>query len=510
MTGPAPRPPAAAPGAAPDPAPGADPYDDEAYPAPYDPEPDPYDPHGDPYDPDHDPYDPGRDLHADPYADPYDLPGDGDSTGTSGEAPGLGAKAAIAASVADQGVAAFTNIIVLVVAARLSSAAGFAVFSMVYMVFTVLLGINVSYVGQALVLERGTARVRAACRSAAVFTALASTAIGLVMAAGLGVFARGATAHGLAVLGLVLPVVLTQDGLRYCFSALRLPHYALAGDTVRLLVAVPALAVQPHGAGPERLVAVWGVSAVPALLVAGALLWPRVRGARADVRAYVRRGHLGRRFVVEFGVGNATSQLAVVGLGLFAAPLAVGALRGATTLFGPMNVLFNSATGFGPPLLNRVRGTAGKVRATAVLAVALAWVAALWTLVLMLLPAHAGRQLLGDTWAASAALLAASGSQYAAIALGTSALLTLRVLRPRATLPIQVVFSLLSVAFMLAGYRVDGVYGAAWGLCAGSALKALALWLRIASVRRAGPAADDDVPGEDAEPVSAGSSAGPR
>ncbi|MEU6853688.1 hypothetical protein ABZ901_27650 [Actinacidiphila alni] len=413
-------------------------------------------------------------------------------------------------SVADQGVAAFTNIIVLVVAARLSSAAAFSVFSMVYMVFTVLLGINVSYVGQALVLERGADRVRAACRSAAAFTAVASAVIGLTMAGALA-FVPGGTARGLAVLGLVLPIVLTQDGLRYCFSALRLPHYALAADTVRLAVAVPALAMQPHGAGAVRLVAVWGLSAVPALLVAAALLAPKVKGAPVDLRTFVRRGHLGQRFVIEFGVGNATSQLAVVGLGLFAAPLAVGALRGATTLFGPMNVLFNSATAFGPPLLNRVRGADDKVRATAVLAVVLAWIAASWTIVLMLLPDHVGRQLLGDTWAASSSLLAASGSQYAGIALGTSALLTLRVLRPKATLPIQVVFSLASVALMLAGYRLDGVMGAAWGLCLGSAFKAAALWLRILAVKRSpAPAPAGQAPGPTAQGLTAGSSAGPR
>ncbi|HEY5835881.1 hypothetical protein [Streptomyces sp.] len=419
--------------------------------------------------------------------------------------PGAGTGLAVLASVADQAVSAFTNIVVLVVAARLSSAAAFSVFSMVYMVFTVLLGLNVSYVGQALVLERGSARVRAACRSAVVFTAGAATVVGAGMAGGLA-FVGGGTARGLAVLGLVLPVVLTQDGLRYCFSALRLPHCALAADTVRLLVVVPALAAQPQGAGAARLVAVWGVSALPALVVGGALLWPRVKDAPVDVGGYLRRGHLGRRFVVEFGVANAAGQLAVIGLGLFAAPLAVGALRGATTLFGPMNVLFNSATAFGPPLLGRVRGTDDKVRATAVLGIALAWTAVAWTVVLMLLPDHVGRRLLGDTWASSAALLPASGSQYAGIALGTSALLTLRVLRPRATLPIQVVFSLASVVFLLAGYRLDGVRGAAWGLCLGSALKAGALWRRITSVRRAPAPATDRAEAD----VRAEPSAGPR
>ncbi len=438
--------------------------------------------------------------HADPAA------GSGSAAGfaSDGDVAGLRTRSAIVSSVADQAVAALTNIAVLVVAARLSSAAAFSVFSMVYMVFTVLLGMNVSYVGQALVLERGSDRVRAACRSAVAFTALASSVIGAAMAAGL-FLATGPTARAVAVLGLVLPVVLTQDGMRYCFSALRLPHHALAADTVRLLVAVPALAAQPQGAGAVRLVAVWGLSAVPALLTGAVLLRPRLAGARADVGTYLRRGHLGQRFVVEFGVGNATSQLAVIGLGLFAAPLAVGALRGATTLYGPMNVLYNSATAFGPPLLNRVRGTDDKVRATAVLALALAWTAAAWTAVLMLLPDRVGRQLLGDTWTASAALLPASGSQYAGIALGTSALLTLRVLRPRATLPIQVVFSLASVVCMLGGYALDGVPGAAWGLCAGSALKAAALWRRIAVVRRAAdPAADR--PGH----VTAAASAGPH
>ncbi|MFD3456506.1 hypothetical protein ACFWVC_30585 [Streptomyces sp. NPDC058691] len=406
--------------------------------------------------------------------------------------PAPGAKAAIVCSVLDQGVAALTNILVLVVAARLSSAAGFSVFSMVYAVFSVLLGVGVSYVGQALVLERGEdSAVHAACRSAAGFVAVASTVVGATMAAVL-FFVPGPTARALAVLGLVLPLVLTQDGLRYCFSTLRLPHLALVGDVLRLAVALPALALQPHGTGPARLVAVWGLSAVPALLAGVALLAPRLRGAPSDLRRFLRKGHLGRRFVVEYGVGNASSQLAVVGLGLFASPLAVGALRGTTTLFGPMNVLFNSATAFGPPLLGRVPGMRGQVRATAVLAGVLAGVAAGWTAVLTALPDRLGRQLLGATWQAAEGLLPATGTQYAAIAAGTSALLTLRVLQPRATLPIQVVFSLASIAFMISGYALAAVPGAAWGLALGSALKAAVLWTRVSLVRREPTASGPD------------------
>lgn len=166
----------------------------------------------------------------------------------------------------------------------------------------------------------------------------------------------------------------------------------------------------------------------------------------------------------------------------------VGALRGATTLFGPLNVLFTSATGFGPPLLGRLATDRLRVRATVALAAVLAATAAGWATVLALLTGSAGRHLLGDTWPTAAALLPATGSQYAAMAVGTCGLLALRLLDPRTTLSIQVVFSLASVAFLTGGYVLGGVPGAAWGLCLGSVCKAIATWTRVARLTRPGAA----------------------
>ncbi|TLQ48631.1 hypothetical protein FEF34_33360 [Streptomyces marianii] len=393
---------------------------------------------------------------------------------------------AVVASVLDQAASSLTNIAVLVIAARVSTAQGFAAFSMVYLTFTVLLGLNTAYVGQVVVLTRGEAAATgAACRSGVSFTALAAVAGGaLLAAAGVATAVAGGSwaGHGGAflALGLVLPLVLVQDTLRYTFSTLRRPGLALAADTLRLLCVVPALLIQPQHTAPGLLVAVWGLSAVPALLLGLRLLWPRVRGARTDLRPYLRRGHLGQRFAVEFAVGNASSQLAVLGLGLFAAPLAVGALRGASTLFGPLNVLFNSVNAFGPPLLNRFGGPRATARAAAVLGLLLCAAGLAWGLVLHDLPDGAGRQLLGATWQSASSLLPATGAQYAVMGLGTCALVTLRVLSPRATLSVQVVFSLLSVVLMLGGYLLSGsALGAAWGLAAGSALKAVAAWTRV-------------------------------
>ncbi|MBT2477344.1 hypothetical protein [Streptomyces sp. ISL-94] len=399
---------------------------------------------------------------------------------------------AAVASVLDQAASSATNILVLVLAARLSSASGFADFSMVYVVFSVLLGLNMAYVGQSVVLEKGE-RLGMVCRSAAAFTGVASAVVGAVTAL-VGLLLPGPTGRAFLALGLVLPLVLLQDGLRYCFSALRAPERALAADVLRLVCVVAALAAQPSGTSAGRLVLAWGLSALPALGLGLWLLRPYVRGARADLRPYLRRGHLGQRFVVEFAVGNGSSQLAVLGLGVFATPLAVGALRGATTLFGPLNVLFNSANAFGPPVLGRLGGKRATVRATLLLGAVLAAVGAAWGTVLSLLPDRLGRELLGDTWAAAAALLPATGAQYAVMGLGTCALLTLRVLAPKATLSVQVVFSLLSVALLLTGYAVFGVAGAAWGLAAGSAAKAAASWLRVSRLPAPEPAHSPPAP----------------
>ncbi|WP_229925006.1 hypothetical protein [Streptomyces sulfonofaciens] len=395
----------------------------------------------------------------------------------------------MAASVLDQAASSLTNILVLVIAARVSTTTGFAAFSMVYLTFTVLLGLNVAYVGQALVLERGDEHaLGAACRSAVAFTACAACAAGGPLLLG-GLLAGGRQGGAFAALGLVLPLVLVQDGLRYAFSALRRPGRALAADTLRLLCVVPALVLQPQHATPARLVAVWGLSAVPALLLGLGLLRPFATGAAVRLRGYLRRGHLGMRFAVEFCVGNASSQLAVLALGLLADPLAVGALRGATTLFGPLNVLFTSVNAFGPPVLGRLGGRRATTRAAAALGAVLAALGLGWAAVLYALPASAGRHILGATWPSAAALLPATGGQYAVMGLGTCALVTLRVLTPRATLSVQVVFSLLTVVLMLTGYRVGGASGAAWGLAAGSALKATAAWLRVLRPRPAERAA---------------------
>lgn len=200
------------------------------------------------------------------------------------------ARTAVVCSVADQGVAALTNILVLVVAARLSTVADFARFSAVYLVFTVLLGVSGAYTGQPLVLRRGASdETRGACRSALGFTLLVSAVAGGLLAAVCAML-PGETARALTMLGIVLPVVLAQDTARYAFATLHAQHLALAADTLRLVCVLGTLAVQPHGTPAAWLVLVWGLSALPALLLSAAVLHRRTAGTPVLLKPLVRKG----------------------------------------------------------------------------------------------------------------------------------------------------------------------------------------------------------------------------
>lgn len=394
---------------------------------------------------------------------------------------GLGA----VASVLDQAASSATNILVLVLAARLSSAAGFAEFSMVYVTFSVLLGLNMAYVGQSLVLEKGE-RLGAVCRSAAAFTGAASAAAGAVLAV-VGLALPGSTGQAFLALGLVLPLVLLQDGLRYCFSALRTPERALAADALRLGCVVAALVAQPEGASAGRLVLVWGSRRCRR--------WPsacsccgRTYGASARTCVRTCGG-------ATWGSGSwsssrwATAQASSPSWAwassrpprrrrppgrdhpLRAAERAVQ-LRERLRPAGPRPAARQAGDGAGD---GPARHGAGRARRGL-------------GAVLYALPDGVGRSLLGDTWSAASALLPATGAQYAIMGLGTCALLTLRVLAPKATLSLQVVYSLLAVGLLLGGYAMWGVAGAAWGLAGGSAAKATAGWLRVARLRTPAPA----------------------
>src|SRR5690606_5594454 len=93
---------------------------------------------------------------------------------------------------------------------------------------------------------------------------------------------------------------------------------------------------------PELLMALCGASGALSTLLMAIPIWRSLWAARPVWRRYLKRGFLGHRFVVEYFLVSATQNISVLLLGLLATPSAVGAMRGMTTLFGPLRTVFNA------------------------------------------------------------------------------------------------------------------------------------------------------------------------
>ncbi|MGH9223209.1 MAG: hypothetical protein ACRD2W_05370, partial [Acidimicrobiales bacterium] len=187
---------------------------------------------------------------------------------------------------------------------------------------------------------------------------------------------------------------------------------------------------------------------------------------------------LGAPFFVEFLAAGGASYAGLWLLGLVSGLAAVGAVRVAQTIFGPINVLYAGIyltlvpEGARHARDNPARVSRSMRRASGVLLVT----AALATAAALALPAGAGRSLFGDTWAAARPVLLPMGLTLCGSAVMAGALAGLRSLAAaRLTLRTRVATIPLTLAGPLAGAFVADEVGFATGLAIGTWLAA-ALW----------------------------------
>lgn len=185
------------------------------------------------------------------------------------------------------------------------------------------------------------------------------------------------------------------------------------------------------------------------------------------------------RFASEYMLGQASNQLVVYVATAFAGLQAAGALRGAQSILGPLNVLVNAARIGALPLLvaagsrtpRAVR--ANVLRVTAGLGAAVGLVGAL----ILAIASYIGPKLLGETWESASPLVLPIYIQTVFLAAVSGALLGLRAHRAaRASLRARVRTSLAYVAFGTVGAVVAGAPGVAWGLAIATALSVLDWW----------------------------------
>lgn len=385
-------------------------------------------------------------------------------------------------ALCDQGISSLTNFGLVIVAARMLSVQDFGLFTTAYLVYLVAVGVVQALVGQELVLLKKSSASRVvAIRSALQFISVAAIPPAVILVVvGMAVPSLGAS---FVVLGCLFPLLMLQEVFRCAASFLRAPQLALAGDLAWLLLLVCSFAVillsDEMSKTPGLLVVAWALPGALSVAVMYMPLAASLGKARVVWRRYLDRGFLGHRFVWEYFLVSATQNISVLSLGVLASPAVVGALRGVTTLYGPLRTVFNTVSSFGTPLFMDMPARS-RLRVILSLSGLFALIALGVTVLFMSLDPAIGQQLLGKTWKNVVPLLLPTGVQFIAMAFSRLGYVVLRLEMPKSTLGLRVVASILFLALFFGGFFLGGIQGAAWGGALAVILQALNAWALFA------------------------------
>ena len=376
------------------------------------------------------------------------------------------------AGLLDQVVSSASNLLAVLLVARALDADGFGRFALAYAIVVATLGVSRSWFGTRLSLLVDPTLVRAEVRSVTGALLLLAPVLVLVVIVPSWLLTAGADPVVLVAVSLAAPVVCLQDSLRFAAVSQGRPAVALWSDAtwlVVLLALVPLAGRVPAG----TVLLLWLAAATAALVVAavGLRVRPDLRGATA----YLRTRHPTSE---SLSYGTVVTQVAAVvvtsTVAVALGPAAAGALRGASTLMGPLNVL-HAFTGIAltPALVRRPR--AGDVRACAAVAGSLVVVVLVWGGLLLVLPDRWGELLLGDSWRGASRVLGLTVVEYCGVMVAVAAVLGLKVRHEAGMLVRQkTVVALLTVAGGCAaavfGPDVRWVAGALAGAAAVSAV----------------------------------------
>ena len=392
--------------------------------------------------------------------------------------------------IADQAVSSLTNFALLVVVAGAVGRSAFGALGIAFAAYAVVIGLGRAVAGEPLTVRYSVSDARdarVASNAALGMAALVGTGGGvLVVLIGLG--AGGALGRALVPLGVVLPGLVLQDTWRFAFMTAGRPRAACANDALWAAVqCVGLVGVALAGAVtvPAAVLA-WGAGANVAALAAA-----RASGMTPDVgraRAWLfRQRDLWPRFATEFLALTGSWQVALVGLGAVAGLDAVGSLRAAQMLVGPLNVAFLAVPLVVVPESARQwragRGT--PLQHAALVGVGLAACAVIWGAVMALIPSGVGRDLLGATWPGARSALVPVVVVMAGVGATLGALCGLRVLAAaRDSMWARGVSAALVVFAVLAGGAASGVTGAAWGWAVAAWAGAGVWWTRLRALER--------------------------
>jgi len=389
-------------------------------------------------------------------------------------------------NLVDQVISSATNALLAFLIARSVSDSDFGGFSVAFTIFSVFIGLSRAVAASPLGIRftrSDTAEFRRAA-AAGVGAALAFGVLGGVACLVVGGALGGPVGMALLALGVVLPGLLVQDAWRIVFFAEARPKAAVVNDGVWAILQIGAVfALVARGVdtvGPLTLA--WGLSAcaAAALGVRQSRVLPRPSQALTWVRTH---RDLTGYLLLEYVTLQGAQQLAMLSIATIGSLSVIGALRGAQVLLGPTTILAVGMYSFALPEFSRRRDTLTSrewMGGAVALSVFVTGLGALWGAIFLFLPDAFGKELLGETWPATKAVLVASIVQQAgaAIAIGPATMLY-AMDRAKVTLTIHAVLAPMLLAGGVVGVVVGGADGAAWGFAVAFWSVVPAWWIKV-------------------------------
>lgn len=281
----------------------------------------------------------------------------------------------------------------------------------------------------------------------------------------------------IAVFGISVHGLLLMDFLRMFDSAAGSATRAMVATSTWALISLSVSTVSLFVSIDSVVVfAVWAITGAlcgyVTMLVIGAPRLPRWGRERTDSRVAVV-------FSADYLVGQGGIHLTTGLLGLLDDVRVLGAVRGAGTLLGPMNLIATTASSLMLPYLARDQQDPTRQLRSAVAAVAVQVVALAPLLVLLqFIPDSVGEQLLGDTWQ-YAALVILPLSLDSILSVGTGVAISGHRVNfaGRRTLLLRIGLGLPRPLVILFSAYTWGIEGAAWSMAAFALISAISWWL---------------------------------
>lgn len=394
--------------------------------------------------------------------------------------------------VVDQGVSSLTNLVISLAVARQASAREFGTFSLALTMYVTVLWASRSVTTEPFVV-RFTAAPPGHQREAARQAVGAAASVGLLSAGVLVAVGAGGgplTFRVLAAMGCGMPGLLAQDAFRYVLFAAGRARAAAANDVVWLAcqTVVVAVLLATGRASAATFSLAFGASATVAAVVGA---WQTgVVPAPARSLEWVRRHRdLGVPFFLELVTITGMMQIALLAVAATAGAAAIGALRAAMLLLGPLTVLFVGMFVVSIPEVIRAResGRASPLGLVAALGVGMPLLTGLWAGAVLLLPDRVGVDLLGSNWPAARHVVPPIAVVIAGHGCALAAVVGLRALgAARHSLSARLWGAPAFLVGGIGGSLTGGAYGAGVGLAVAAWIDAGLAWLAFCRVVASG------------------------